>query len=343
MHTHSMEQWRHDHTFGQEHPAAGERRTLVVVAITAVTMVVEIAAGLWTGSMALMADGIHMASHVLALGISAFAYIYARRHARDARFSFGTGKVNALGGFTGALLLAVVALGIGWESLSRLMAPGDIAFDEAILVAVLGLIVNAASVFILGGHGHEHGGHDHHGHGHHDHAHHDHGHAHPGHHAHEHHGHDHHDHHEHEHGYAHHEDHNLRSAYLHVLADALTSVLAIGALLGAKYFGANWLDPVMGIVGAVLVANWSRGLLGSTTRVLLDHQAPEHVREEVREAIERGDDRVADLHVWSVGPGVHAAIISVVTHEPKPPEHYRGLIPTDLGIQHLSIEVNRCA
>lgn len=322
MHTHSLQRWQHDHAFGQEQATAAERRTLIVVAVTAVTMAVEIAAGLWTGSMALLADGVHMASHVLALGISAFAYAYARRHARDERFSFGTGKVNALGGFTGALLLAVVAFGMGWESITRLFAPGSIAFEGAILVAVLGLVVNAASVVILGGHGHGDRGHHHHDHHHH---HHDHG---------QDHGHGHH------HG---HEDHNLRSAYLHVLADALTSVLAIVALLGAKYTGAVWLDPVMGVVGAILVANWSRGLLGSTARTLLDHQAPEDVRERIRAAIERGDDRIADLHVWSVGPGVNAAILSVVSHDPQPPEHYRGRIPAELAIRHLSVEVHRCA
>lgn len=313
MHTHSLDRWRHDHAFGQGDASAAERRTLIVVALTAVTMVVEVAAGLWTGSMALLADGVHMASHVLALGIAAFTFIYARRHAHDPRFSFGTGKVNALGGFTGALLLAVIALGMGWESVARLITPGPIAYDEAILVAILGLIVNAASVLVLGGHGHGHG--------------HNHGHAH-NHHAHGHHGHD---------------DHNLRSAYLHVLADALTSVLAIAALLGAKYSGATWLDPVMGVLGAVLVANWSRGLIGSTSRVLLDHQASDAVSEGIRTAIERGDDRVADLHVWSIGPGINAAIVSLVTHDPQPPEHYRARIPAALGIRHLSIEVNRCA
>lgn len=317
MHSDSLHRWQHDHSFGQDRAAAGERRTILVVLITAVTMVVEIGAGLWTGSMALLADGVHMASHVLALGISVFAYVYARRHAHDARFSFGTGKVNALAGFTGALLLAVVALGMAWESAGRLLAPGEIAFDEAIMVAVLGLVVNAASVVILGGHRH---GHDHE------------------------HGHDHdHEHHHHDHGH-HREDHNLRSAYLHVLADALTSVLAILALLGAKYLDAGWLDPVMGIVGAVLVANWSRGLLSSTTGVLLDHQAPESLRQRLRGILERGDgDRIADLHVWSVGPGVHAAIVSIVTHDPRPPEYYRDLVPDELGIRHLSVEVNRCA
>ncbi|ACJ01184.1 CDF family Co(II)/Ni(II) efflux transporter DmeF [Rhodospirillum centenum] len=325
MHSHSMDRWTHSHSFGQDRPASGERRTLLVVALTAITMVVEVAAGLWTGSMALLADGVHMASHTLALGIAAFAYVYARRHAHDDRFSFGTGKVNALGGFTGALLLAVVALGMGWESVSRLFSPGAIAFEEAIVVAVLGLVVNAASVLILGGHGHDHHDHDHHGHDHaHDHDHdHDHLHRHEGH-------------------AAGHEDHNLRSAYLHVLADALTSVLAIVALLGAKYLGAGWLDPAMGIVGALLVANWSRGLMASTSRVLLDHQAPDAVRARLRAEFEHDGDRLADLHVWSVGPGVSAAILSIVTHAPQSPEHYRARIPAELGIRHASIEVNRC-
>lgn len=333
MHVHSMHRWQHDHTFGQDQPKAGERRTLIVVALTAVTMAVEIAAGLWTGSMALLADGVHMASHVLALGISVFAYIYARRHARDPRFSFGTGKVNALAGFTGALLLAVVALGMAWESLARLWAPGDIAFNEAILVAVLGLVVNAASALILGGHGHHH-------HGSHDHGHHDHDHDHEHEHEHHHHRGDRHDHrHGDHHGF---DDHNLRSAYLHVLADALTSVLAIGALMGAKYLGASWLDPVMGVAGALLVANWSRGLLRSTGGVLLDRQAPRAIQDALRRSLEQGDDRIADLHVWSIGPGINAAIVSIVTHDPRPPEHYHGRVPTELGIRHLSVEVHRC-
>jgi len=316
MHTHELDRWKHDHAFGQDRPMAGERRTLVVVAVTAVTMVAEIAAGLWTGSMALLADGVHMASHVLALGIAAFAYIYARRHAHDPRYSFGTGKVNALGGFTGALLLAVVALGMGWESAVRLVEPGTVAYDEAIVVAVLGLAVNAASAFILGG-GRAHGHHGHHGHGHDDHG--DdalpHGHG---------------------------EDHTLRSAYLHVLTDALTSVLAIVALLGAKYAGLTWLDPVMGVVGALLVANWSRGLLGRTAQVLLDRQAPDAVRDGVRAALEQGGDRIADLHVWSIAPGTYAAVVSVVSHAPLPPDEYRARIPASLAIRHVSIEVHRC-
>ena len=310
MHTHSLDRWKHDHTFGQDQPTAAERRTLLVVALTATTMVAEVAAGLWTGSMALLADGVHMASHALALGIAAFAYVYARRHARDPRYSFGTGKVNALGGFSGALLLAVVAVGMGWESAVRFVEPGAIAYDEAIPVAVFGLVVNVASALILaGGHGHRH---------HHDH-----------------------DHDGHRHGHAH-EDHTLRSAYLHVLTDALTSVLAIVALLGAKHLGASWLDPVMGMVGAVLVANWSRGLLGRTTQVLLARQAPDAGRDGGRGALERGGDRIADLHVWSIGPGAYAAVVSLVSHAPLPPEEYHARIPEELAIRHVSVEVHRC-
>ena len=310
MHTHSLDRWKHDHTFGQDQPTTAERRTLLVVALTAATMVAEVVGGLWTSSMALLADGVHMASHTLALGIGAFAYVYARRHARDPRYSFGIGKVNALGGFTGALLLAVVALGMGWESVSRLVEPGAIAYDEAIPVAILGLAVNVASVFILAGRrGHDHGHHHGHGHGDHHHA---------------------------------HGDHTLRSAYLHVLTDALTSVLAIVALLGAKHMEAPWLDPVMGMVGALLVANWSRGLLAQTTRVLLDRQAPDAVSDGVRNALELGDDRIADLHVWSIGPGIYAAVVSLVSHAPLPPEEYHARIPAELAVRHVSVEVHRC-
>jgi cation diffusion facilitator family transporter len=305
MSTRPLRRWRHDHSFGQERERAGERRTLAVVLLTLATMAVEVACGLAFGSMALLADGVHMASHALALGLSFLAYVYARRHARDDRFSFGTGKVGTLAGFSSALLLGVIALGMLWESARRLLAPSEIAFDQAILVAALGLAVNAASAVILarGGHGHHHG--------------HDHGPAHGG------------------------EDHNLRSAYLHVLADALTSVLALAALFGGKYLDAGWLDPAMGILGAVLVANWARGLALDAGRVLLDWQAPPEIRDEIRRAVECGGDRLADLHVWTIGPGAYAAILSVVSDDPRPPEHYRDLVPAALGIRHLSVEVHR--
>ena len=332
MHTHSMETWRHGHTFGQDRPREGERRTQLVLLLTAVTMVVEIGAGLAFGSVALLADGLHMGSHAAALGISAFAYAYARRHAASPRFAFGTGKVNALAGYIGAVLLAAFTLAMVWESVARLLNPVPIAFGWAIAVAVLGLAVNAASVLLLGVHDH---GHDHGHDGHHDHDDHD-----------EHHEHDHDDHghhgHDHEqHGHGH--DLNLRAAYLHVMADALTSVLAIAALLAGLFLGAWWMDPLMGFLGAALVTRWSWGLLRDTSRILLDHQAPEHVLLAVRKAVEGvADNRLYDLHVWSVAPGVYAAALGVVTHTPRPPEHYKALIPAELGVAHVTVEVQEC-
>jgi len=299
--------WQHDHSFGQHEKRPGEIRTIIVIALTATMMVVEIVAGIAYGSMALLADGIHMASHAAALSISAFAYVYARRRARDERFSFGTGKVNSLGGYTGAILLGLFALMMAWESVHRLINPVDIVFNQAIFVAVLGLIVNGASVVILG-HG------DHH-------------------HAHE---------HEHQEHHGHHHDHNLRAAYLHVLADALTSVLAIVALLAGKYYGLDWMDPVMGIVGAALITHWSLGLLRSTSKVLLDRQGPQHIRDAIVAAIEDHDDnRVADLHLWSIGPSIYAAEIVIVTPHPQLPENYKKLIPSDPKVVHVTVEVHR--
>lgn len=292
---------QHDHTFGQDVKRRGESRTLIVIAITAAMMAVELVAGIIFGSMALLADGLHMASHAVALGINAFAYIYARRNASNAQYSFGTGKVNALGGFTGAVLLAVFALIMAIESFHRLINPIEIIFNQAIVVAVLGLLVNGVCVFILGTKDHEHGGH----------------------------------HHNHEH------DHNLKSAYLHVLADAMTSILAIVALLTAKYFGLIWMDPVMGLVGALLVARWSIGLLGSTSGVLLDRQASHDLRHEIKEKIEADDTtRITDLHVWSIGPEIYSALISVIAREPMTPAEYKTRIPASLGIVHVAVEVH---
>jgi cation diffusion facilitator family transporter len=305
MHRESLSPWQHDHSFGQEIPRAGEARTWWVIGLTAAMMTLEVAAGVAFGSMALLADGLHMASHAGALGITAVGYAYARRHAADPRFSFGTGKVNSLAGFAGALLLAVFAAIMAWESLGRLFGPIAIAFDEAIAVATLGLVVNGVSVALLGVEEH---GHDEHA----------------------------------AHGHAHH-DHNLRSAYLHVLADALTSILAILALLSGKYLGYGWMDPAMGIVGAALVARWSFGLLRDTSKVLLDRQAPEDLRHRVRAAMEtEPGDRVSDLHLWSVGPGIYAAIISVVTDDPALSSRFKERLPPDLGIVHASIEIERC-
>lgn len=311
MHTKNLHRWEHSHAFGQDQKRPGESRTAIVIAMTFTMMVVEIAAGLLFGSMALLADGLHMASHAAALSINVFAYIYARRHAHDSRYSFGTGKVNALGGFSGAILLALFALLMAWQSVERLIAPVPIAFNQAILVAVIGLIVNGVSVLVLGNN-HSHEGHEHHAHSH-------------------------------AHGGDHHHDHNLRAAYLHVLADALTSLLAIFALLTAKYGGWIWMDPLMGIVGAILVSRWSLGLLRSTSAVLLDQQGSSEIQARIRESIEREEEnRVADLHLWSIGPNIYAVILSVVAHDPKPPEHYKQLIPSGLGLVHVSVEVHQC-
>lgn len=307
---------RHDHVFGQDRKRPGESRTIIVIVMTATMMVVEIVAGIAFGSMALLADGLHMASHAAALGITATAYVLARRHAHDSAFSFGTGKFNALGGYTGAVLLALFAFYMAWESIWRLAQPVAIEFDQAIAVAVAGLIVNGVSIFVLGDH---HGSHD------------------PG--SHDAGSHDHHDHHDHHQGD---HDHNLRAAYLHVLADALTSVLAIIALSAGKFYGLHWLDPVMGMVGAFLVARWSVGLVRLTSGVLLDRQAPPHIVDAVRTALEAdGETRVADLHVWSIGPGIHGVVVSLATERPADLEHYRRLVPEGLGLVHCTIEVVR--
>ena len=303
MHTESVERWVHDHTFGQDQRKSAERRTLVVSVVTVLTMIVEIGAGLAFGSMALLADGLHMGSHASALAISVFAYRYTRTHATDARFNFGTGKVNSLAGFTSATMLALFALVMIWESVGRFLSPVVIRFNQAILVAVLGLIVNGVCLAILGGHGtfNHTERHDHH-------------------------------------------DHNFRSAYLHVLADALTSVLAIFALLFGKYLGQQWLDPFMGLVGATLIVRWSWGFLRSSARVLLDLQAPDEVLGTIRKAIEsEGDNRVSDLHVWSVGPGIYAAEIAIVTSQPLDPDDYYKLLPGELGLVHVTVETHRCA
>ena len=319
MHHDDIHLWQHTHVFGQDRKNPGEFRTIIVIAITTTMMIAEVFTGILFGSMALFADGLHMASHAVALAINVFAYVYARRHAHDSQYSFGTGKVNALGGFTGAVLLIIFALVMAGESIERMVNPVGIAFNEAIFVAILGLIVNGASVFILGHHHHD----DHHHHGDHDHNH-----------DHDHHG-------DHDHNHQH--DHNLRAAYLHVLADALTSLLAIFALLTAKFFGLIWMDPLMGIVGAILVSRWSIGLLRTTSGVLLDKQATDKVQLQVKECIENHSDaRIVDLHIWSVGPNIYSAILSLVTDEPQSPEHYKGLLASHLGLVHVTVEVHEC-
>ncbi|HWK67322.1 MAG TPA: CDF family Co(II)/Ni(II) efflux transporter DmeF [Rhizobiaceae bacterium] len=292
----------HDHVFLGHGHDENARRTLWVVILTAGMMIGEIIAGVLFNSMALLADGFHMATHAGALGVAAAAYAYAKKHAHSRRYSFGTGKVGDLAGFASALVLGLVALGIAVESVSRIFEPSPVAFSEATVIAVVGLLVNVASAVLLGGHRHGHG-HDHHeGHG----AHH------------------------------HQQDNNLRSAYVHVLADALTSVLAIAALLGGRYLGWIWLDPVMGIVGAVVIASWSWTLMRDTATVLLDASDPD-LEDEIRHEVEGpGDARITDLHVWRVGPGAHAAIVSVTGADQDAVR--RRLAPVH-EIVHLTVEV----
>lgn len=332
MHNNTIAKWQHSHVFGQDQIQSGERRTLIVVIITATMMVVEIFVGIFFGSMALLADGIHMGSHMVGLLITLIAYILARRYANDDRFSFGTGKVNSLAAYTSALLLAIFALVMAYESILRLFNPVAIQYNIAISVAVIGLVVNGVSMLILGdkGHTHEPDGylHDHS----HDHAHHHQDEV----------DHDDHDHHDHAH-FGTGEDHNLKAAYLHVFADAMTSVLAIVALLVAKYFGWNWADPIMGIVGAILVARWCIGLLTNASKVLLDHQVEAGTRQKIIGIVEGyKDTKVSDLHLWSIGPGIYSANLSIVTKYPDNPNKYKTLLPINLGVVHSTIEVHLC-
>lgn len=307
MHTHDLRFWQHPHDFGSERQRRAERRTRGVVGLTFAAMLVELVAGWLTGSMALLADAWHMASHVGALGLAAFAYAFARRHAGDARFTFGTGKVSALAGYSSALLLGVVALWMAWESTQRLFNPVSIHYVEAMAVAALGLAVNLASAWMLRDehpHHHDHGdGHDH----------------------------------------PQHVDHNLRAAYLHVLADALTSVLAIVALAGGMLYGWGFLDPLMGLVGAVVISRWAWGLARDSGAVLLDAEDHGQVAAEVRRRVEgMPDHEVADLHLWRVGPASRACILSVVTHSPRMVEHYRQLLADIDGLDHVTVEIHQC-
>jgi cation diffusion facilitator family transporter len=317
MRTHDLRLWGHSHDFGAADQAQAERRTRWVVALTLGAMVVELVAGWLTGSMALLADGWHMGSHAAALGISAYAYAFARQRNADPRFTFGTGKVSSLAGYTSALMLAAGALWMALESLVRLAQPVEIRYGDALLVAAFGLAVNLLSAWLLG-HGHDH----------------DHGHEHE---------------HEHEHEYDHgrldgdHRDHNLHSAYLHVVADALTSVLALVALSLGLIYGWGFLDPLMGIAGALLVGRWSWGLARDSASVLVDAEDQGQIASLVRSAIESdADNEITDLHVWRVGPAGRACIVSLVTHEPRPVEHYRGLVAGVPGLLHLTVEVNHC-
>lgn len=318
MHVHRTEELEHDHVYlGDDHDS-NARRTLWVVALTIVMMIGEIIAGTVFGSMALLADGWHMATHAGALGITALAYAYARRNARNPRFTFGTGKVGDLAGFSSALLLGGVSILIAVESFERLVSPVPIAFSEAILVASIGLGVNLVSAWLLAGsHGHDHD-HDHL----HDHDH-DHDHA-------------------HDHGNTANQDHNLRGAYLHVIADALTSVLAIAALVIGRYVGWVWLDPMIGVLGAIVIARWSLGLMRDTGAVLLDVSGGSDLSDRVRKAIEMDDERITDLHVWRVGPGRYAAVIALVAESPREPEEYKARLASLTELVHVSIEPHRC-
>ena len=304
MHIHNLHQWKHSHRFNLE-DGHGERNTRRVIFLTLTMMIIEISAGYIFGSMALLADGWHMGTHAVALSITAFAYFYARKHSDNPNYSFGTGKVGVLGGFASAVVLAVIALLMGVESMQRLVSPVAIRFNEAIAVAVVGLVVNLVSAFLLQDrhhHSHDHGESEHH-----------------------------------------HRDHNLRAAYLHVLADALTSLLAIVALITGKAFGWVWMDPIMGIVGGVIIARWSYGLLIDTGKILLDRDVNQEAIAEIRSKIEEdSDNRVTDIHVWRVGSHHLSAIISLVTHYPKPPDYYKALMAGYNEMVHLTVEVNTC-
>lgn len=325
MSSYDVSEWQHSHRFDAGN-AAGERSTRWVLWITLVMMGVEIAAGWWFNSMALMADGLHMSSHAAAIGLTTFAYAAARRHAEDHRYAFGTWKIEVLAGFAGAVFLLLVIALMVWGSAERLLDPQPIRYQEALAIAVLGLVVNLVCAWLLGHNGQDHG----HGHSHnHQHSH---GHS-----------------HEHSHG-SHHgqnQDLNLRSAYLHVVADAATSVAAILALLGGWWMGWAWLDPVMGLIGAVVVGVWARGLLADTARVLLDREMDHPVVEEIREAI-RTEGRssqttLTDLHVWRVGRGAYACAMTVLTHQPDlTPQTVRSWFAQHEEICHTTVEINVC-
>jgi cation diffusion facilitator family transporter len=315
MHSHSLDQWTHDHVFlGPKHDR-NERRTWFVVALTAVMMVGEIAAGSLFGSMALLADGWHMATHACALGISAAAYLFARQHARSSRFAFGTGKFGDLAAFSSAIILSLIAVQIFYESVIRLVHPVAITYGEAIAVAALGLGVNLVSAWLLRD-SHDH---DHHGHGH------SHGSSHgssPGH---------------------RHHDNNLRAAYIHVLADAATSVLAIAALVIAMYSQWVWADPAVGIIGSLVIASWAFGLIRDSGAVLLDVSVDKNLEAVIRDRLETRGDRVTDLHLWQVGPGHRAAVISLVSGDPLPPAIYKRRLRGLRGLSHVTIEVEVCS
>ena len=305
----------HEHVFlGASHDR-NQRRTMIVVGITTLTMLAEIVGGYVYGSMALLADGFHMSTHAGALLVAALAYRYARRHAHDPAFTFGTGKIGDLAAFASAVILGVIAVLIAADAAWRLAHPVDISFNPAIAVAVIGLAVNLVSAALLheSTPGHSHGHDDHHGHDHHhDHAHHDHGGA---------------------------RDHNLRAAYIHVLADAATSVLAIAALLAGRFLNWVWLDPAVGILGAAVIASWSLQLMRDSGRILVDTVPDPDLATAMRTRIEQNGDRVTDLHLWRVGPGHNAAVISLVSAHPQSPDVYRKKLAALHALSHVTVEV----
>ena len=301
MHFHTLDRWQHSHDFCARHDRA-EKNTKIVMVLTAATMIAEIVAGTIFGSMALLADGWHMATHVAAFGITIFAYQYARNHAADPQYTFGTGKVSVLGGFASAVALAVISFIMALESIARLFQPQTIHFNEAIGVAILGLAINLASAWLLQDRHHHHHHHHHH-----------------------------------------HADRNLRAAYFHVLADALTSVLAIVALFAGKFFGWIWLDAAMGLIGAGVIAKWVWGLVSDTGSILLDGGINPQIKLDITTAIEEdADNRVTDLHVWHLSPHHLAATIALVTHYPQAPEHYKTLLDRIPHLSHVIVEVNPC-
>ena len=305
MHSHSIEQWTHDHVFLGSRHEHNERRTWFVVALTTVMMVGEIAVGWLSGSMALLADGWHMATHAAALGIAGLAYLFARQQASNSRFTFGTGKFGDLAAFSSAIILAMIAVQIAYESMSRLIHPVPIAYGEAIAVAALGLGVNLVSAWLLrDDHSHHHG--DHHTHAH------------------------------------HHHDNNLRAAYVHVMADAATSILAIAALVVAMYSNWVWADPAVGIIGSLVIANWAVGLIRASGAVLLDVNADRNLETVIRDRLETKGDRVTDLHLWQVGPGHRAAVISLISDNPLPPATYKRRLGGLRDLSHVTIEVETC-
>jgi len=309
MHSHSLDQWTHDHLFlGPKH-ARHERRTWFVVALTAVMMVGEIVAGTLFGSMALLADGWHMATHAAALGIAALAYLLARRQVANTHFTFGTGKFGDLAAFASAIMLALIAIQIAFESAERLVRPVPIAYGEAIAVAVLGLAVNLVSAWLLR---EQHDDHHHHGHGH-----------------------------SHSHRHSHH-DNNLRAAYIHVVADAATSVLAIAALVAAMVAQWAWADPLVGIIGSVVIASWAWGLIRDSGAVLLDVNSDKKLEGTIRDRLETRGDKVTDLHLWQIGPGHRAAVISLISDDPLPPADYKSRLSGLHGLSHVTVEVEIC-